>query len=133
MLTLKEQRYYNNLDSLFEKSYKAVMEAMQDFDTEYEFQQSDPDDWDLSNAQDYRNALRSDNYQIVKSGTYHSGWRVVTAINGLQAWQNKKGEFHAANKDLGWFTTCYEFNDAGGATMFRKKNIGTASGIKDNI
>lgn len=133
MLTLKEQKYYENLNFTVDKAFEMIKESLKGFDSEYEFQNSNPDDWDLSNAQNYRRALRSDDYTIMKSGVFHSGWRVVTALNGLQSWQNKKGELHPVHSKIGWFDRCYDFDDAGAPTMFRKKNIGSATGSKDNV
>lgn len=118
MFTLQDRKYYDNLNNLVETAFKQVI-------NEYEVKQHD--DWDRSDGTNYKDSLKSDNYQIKSYGPYHSGWRKVVALNGLMGWQNKKGNFHPIMNDLGWLDYCGEFTDDGKGGLLSKKNVGTSS------
>ena len=130
MLTLQERKYYNTIETIVEESYKKVMET---FDKEYTFKQDSDPDFDLSNATDYRNSLKSEDYTIAKAYPFHSDWRLVVARNGLMGWQHKKGYYHKIMQDIGWLQDACQFNDGSKGGLLSKNSIGFARGSINGV
>jgi hypothetical protein len=81
--------------------------------------------------------INPDDYTIVKKNPRHSGWSVVTARNGYQAWFDTKNKLHPVITQLGWFDKCTDFNgrpnDKGTGGIFKnKEKRHYAIGLKDN-
>ena len=158
-MNYSDRKYRQNIDNLINKSLSYVLNEVNNtqqnqnqqgqqqtpnyFGNEYRFTKGT---WSLDkdkvnqpfgqNDEEGYN-INPDDYTVVKINPRHSGWSVVTARNGYQAWRDTKNKLHPAITQLGWFDKCSDFNgrpnDKGTGGIFKnKEKRHYAIGLKDN-
>lgn len=158
-MNYSDRKYRQNIDNLINNSLSYVLNEVNNtqqnqnqqgqqqapnyFGNEYRFTKGT---WSLDkdkvnqpfgqNDEDGYN-INPDDYTVVKINPRHSGWSVITARNGYQAWRDTKNNLHPAITQLGWFDKCSDFNgrpnDKGTGGIFKnKEKRHYAIGLKDN-